>query len=161
MYGERILTVLGNRATRPITDFISRYIAVTADMTSAVWNTVAAHEIATVTGAVEILILPECTGTLVGATATLTLGDETTADSIIASSAAPSLAIGEWWADATMTRTILTRTLMNGLDIVVVGKDIGYTIGTAALTSGSILFHMFWSPISSDGLVVAGAGGAL
>lgn len=140
----------------------TRYLAVTADMASATWNTVAAHEIATITGAVRIIILPECTGTLVGATATLVLGDETTTNSIIVSSAAPDLAAGEWWVDATMTRTIITKALINGMDIVIGGgKDIGYTIGTAALTGGSIVFHMWWSPISADGAVTAGAGGVL
>lgn len=142
----------------------ANYLAVTADFTSATWNTAAAHEIATVTGAVRMLILPQCTGTLTsaGGAATLILGDETTTNSIIASSDAEALAAGEWWADTTITRTILTRTLLNGLEIVVGnGKDIGYTIGTEALTGGSIVFHIWWVPIDATGAVAAGAGGAL
>lgn len=55
---ERIVTVGGNKATRPISDLIGRYFAVVADMTSVIWNTVASHEIAVVTGAVSMTILP-------------------------------------------------------------------------------------------------------
>lgn len=142
----------------------ANYLAVTATFSSATWNTVAAHEIAAITGAVRILILPQCTGTLTssGGNATIILGDETTTNSIIASSDAEALATGEWWADATMTRTLLTKTLINGLDLVIgAGKDIGYTIGTEALTGGSIVFHIFWVPLDATGAVAAGAGGVL
>jgi hypothetical protein len=142
----------------------TNYLSVTADMTSATWNTVAAHEIATVTGAVRLAILPQCTGTLTssGGSATLVLGDETTTDSLISSSDAENLATGEWWFDATMTRTLAIRSIFEKLDFVVAnGKDIGYTIGTEALTGGSIVFHMWWEPIDATGSVAAGAGGVL
>lgn len=147
-----------------LTGLPPNYIAVTADMTSSTWNTVAAHEIATITGAVRIVILPQCTETITsaGGNATLILGDETTTNSIISSSDAEALAVGEWWVDATMTRTLITKTLINAVDLVIGnGKDIGYTIGTEALTDGSIVFHMFWEPLDATGNVAAGAGGVL
>jgi hypothetical protein len=140
------------------------YLSVTADFTSATWNTAAAHEIATVTGMVHLVIIPEVTGapTSAGSGATLILGDETTTNSIIASTDAENLATGEVWFDATDTRTLAARSIFEKTDVVVGGgKDIGYTIGTEALTGGSIVFHMWWWPISSSGAVVAGAGGAL
>jgi hypothetical protein len=151
-------TALGTYYNNP------NYIAVTADMTSATWNTVAAHEIATVTGAVRMIILPECTGTLTsaGSSATLILGDETTTNSLITSSDAENLATGEWWVDATITRTIITQTLMNNLTFCIANsKDVGYTVGTEALTGGSIVFHIWWVPINATGNVSAGAGGVL
>lgn len=142
----------------------TNYFTVTADFTSATWNTVAAHEVVTVTGACRVIILPRVTGTITsgGGTATLILGDETTTNSIIASTDAEQLADGEWWADTTTTRTVLTRTLINGLDIVIQGgKDIGYTIGTEALTGGSIEFLVWWQPLVTGSSCAAGAGGAL
>ena len=140
------------------------YLAVTADLTNATWNTVAAHEIATVTGAVRMLILPQCTSTVVttGTNGTFILGDETNTSSLIASSLLDALATGEWWVDATITRTIVTRSQMNALEFVVGnGKDIGYTIGVNAATNGTIVFHIWWVPIDATGAVAAGAGGVL
>ena len=140
------------------------YLAVTADLTNATWNTVAAHEIATVTGAVRMLILPQCTSTVVttGTNGTFILGDETNTSSLIASSLLDALATGEWWVDATITRTLVTRSQMNALEFVIGnGKDIGYTIGTNAATNGTIVFHIWWVPIDATGAVAAGAGGVL
>ena len=71
-----------------------------------------------------------------------------------------ALATGEWWVDATITRTVVTRTQMNALEFCVAnGKDIGYTIGVNAATTGSIVFHIWWVPINATGAVTAGAGG--
>lgn len=143
---------------------MTNYFAVTADMTSATWNTVAAHEIITVTGAVRIRIVPQCGATLTsgGGAATLILGDETTTDSLIASSDAENFATGETWFDTTMTRTVAIASIYEKLDFVVMaGKDIGYTIGTEALTGGNIIFHVWWVPIDATGACAAGAGGPL
>ena len=142
----------------------SNYFAVTADFTNATWNTVASHEIATVTGAVRMLILPECTGTVIttGTNGSFVLGDETNTSSIIAASLLDALATGEWWVDATITRTIVTRTQMNALEFVVGGgKDIGYTISVNAATTGSIVFHIWWVAINATGNMATGAGGSL
>lgn len=142
------------------------YLAVTTGTfdTTGTWSTVAAHEIAVVTGMVRMLIIPECTAsvTSVSDTGTISLGDETTVDSIIADSTLGSGAMvtGELWVDTTLTRTILTRTQLNAIEIVVAnGKDIGYTVGTNALSSGSMTFHIYWTPLDSTGAVTAGEGG--
>ena len=142
----------------------TNYFSVVADFTSATWNTVAAHEIATTMGAVHLIILPEVTAPITsgGGTATLVLGDETTTDSIIASTDSEALTTGEWWFDTTATRTVANKSVFEKTDLVVAnGKDIGYTIGTEALTGGSITFHCWWEPIDGTGSVVAGAGGPL
>ena len=141
----------------------SNYFSVTADFTSATWNTIAAHEIATVTGAVHLVILPEVTGTVTsGGSPGMILGDETTTNSLITTGDVTGLATGEWWFDATYTRTVGVTSVRTPLDFVVAnGKDIGYTITTAALTGGSIVFHCWWAPIDATGSVAAGAGGVL
>lgn len=141
---------------------VGNYFALDVPFTSATWNTVAAHETHTVTGAVRMLILPEVKTLLVGATATLVFGDETTTNSLIASTVASDLAAGEWWFDATATRTLAAKAIFDKMDFVVAnGKDLGFTIGTAALTAGALRFHTWWIPLDSTGLVVPGAGGVL
>lgn len=134
--------------------------------TTGTWSTVAAHEVATVTGCVRMTIIPECTASVssVGDTGTIALGDETTTNSIIAASTlgAGTMATGELWVDATLTRTILTRTQLNAVEFAVCnGKDIGYTVATNALSGGSMTFHIWWTPLDATGAVAAGAGGAL
>jgi len=136
------------------------YIRITADMASATWNTDATHEILTVTGLVRVVILAECTESLVGAGATISLGTEAVADAWIADTTADDIDAGQLWYDAAAHVTnINTATAI--VDKVVIGEDIGYEIDTAALTDGTMVFHCWWQPISAGSVVVAGAGGAL
>jgi hypothetical protein len=146
----------------------ANYLAVSTGTfdTTGTWSTAASHEIATITGMVKMLVIPVCTASVssVSDTGTISLGDETTADSIIAASTLGSGAMvaGELWVDATLTRTILTQTQLNALTFVVAnGKDIGYTVGTNALSGGAITFHIWWTPLDATGAVVAGSGGTL
>jgi len=143
------------------------YLAVSTGTfdTTGTWSTVAAHEIAQVTGMVKMLIIPECNTTVssVDDTGTIALGDETTTNSLIAASTLGSglMAAGELWVDATLTRTILTQTQLDAITFVVAnGKDIGYTVADKALSGGSMTFHVWWIPLDATGLVTAGAGGA-
>lgn len=140
---------------------VGNYFALDVPFTSATWNTVAAHETHTITGAVRMLILPQCTATITsGGTPAVTFGDETTTNSLIATADLTALAVGEWWLDATLTRTLARSSLF--LDFVIGnGKDVGFTIATAALTGGSLRFHTWWIPLDATGLVVPGAGGVL
>lgn len=148
---------------------LGNYFTVTADMTSATWNTVASHEIATVTGLVHLVIIPECTGTLTDAAdgASIQLGIEGSTAAIIASTGAAgaggnTIATGEFWIDATPADLTENRTALDALDFLVAnGNDVGYEITGAALTGGTIVFHIFWEAISSTGVVAAGAGGSL
>jgi len=134
--------------------------------TTGTWSTVASHEIATVTGMVRMTIIPEVVTTVasVSDTGTIQLGDEVATDSIIAASTLGSglMAAGELWVDATLTRTILTRTQLNAIEIVVAGgQDIGYEVATNAISGGSMIFHIYWTPLDATGAVAAGAGGIL
>lgn len=139
------------------------YIKVTADLSSATWNTVASHEIATVTGLVRMKLIAEVTTTgddTSGNTSTIQLGVEGTTNDWIAATEVDDLAEGELWNDATPT-VAQGDTSSYMFDKLVNGLDIGYEIAGEAATAGVIDFHIFWLPISSDGSVVAGAGGSL
>jgi hypothetical protein len=139
------------------------YFTVTADLTSATWNTAAAHEIAVVTGLVMVSILAQVTDTgddTSGDTATIALGVEDATAAMIAATEVDDLLAGELWYDTTPTTTAeavataLLRWIVNG-------SDIGYTIAAEAAIAGTIVFHIWWVPLSSDATVAAGAGGAL
>lgn len=140
----------------------SNKITVDADLSSATWNTAAAHEIAVVTGIVRVMIIAEVITTgddTSGNTATISLGWASDADGMIAATEVDDLADGELWYDATPTTT--GDTFANVvLDFVVYDDDIGYTIGSEAATAGAIRFHIWWLPLSSGATVTAGEGGA-
>jgi len=148
---------------------LPNYFTVLADMTSATWNTQAKHEIATVTGAVHMIVIPEITGTLTDTAdgASMQLGDELVTTSLIASTqcaggGGKTFSTGEVWVDSSASVVLTKRSLFEPLDFIITnGYDIGYEITGAALTGGSVTFHVFWEPISSTGSVSAGAGGNL
>lgn len=138
------------------------YLAVTADLTSATWNTQATHEVFTVTGAVRMIVWIEVTDAVTdtGDAGTLTFGIESDADAWIASSDSDDLAANTFWADAT-PGDVSGNFSSLVLDKVVIGEDVGYEIGGEALTGGSITFHCVYQPLNSTGAVAAGAGGVL
>ncbi len=148
------------------------YFTVTADMTSATWNTATAHEIATVTGVVRMQILVEVTATVVtvGTNGTIALGYEGNTSAIFSATALDAALTGDVFsavygsaattvAAGADAQSSLTHAIQ---DVVVVGGlDVGYTIATNAATTGALVFHVWWQPLSSTGAVVAGAGGVL
>jgi hypothetical protein len=139
------------------------YLAVTADLTSATWNTVATHELFTVTGLVRMRIYAEVTTTgddTSGDTANIQLGVENTTDAFIAATEVDDLTAGEIWYDATPT-TVTDDTTSVILDKVVNGEDVGYEITGEAATDGVIVFHCVWEPLNATGSVVAGDGSAM
>ena len=133
-------------------------IVVNADFTSATWNTIATHEILTITGLVRIRIIVECTGSVTGATGTLQLGNEGATTSLIGNTLATDLAINELWFNTAPTTSIGAAALF---DRIVNEVDIGYEILTAALTGGNLRFHCWWRPLEAGALVVSGTGSAL
>jgi hypothetical protein len=144
------------------------YLAVTADMTSATWNTQAVHEVFTVTGMVRMRMLIECTGTLEDAAdgASIQFGYEGATNGIITTTQAAgaggnTITAGEIWLDATPADTV-TAFSSAVLDRVVPGGlDVGYEITGAALTGGALVFHCWWEPLNATGAVAARAGGVL
>lgn len=159
--------VVNNLRGAGLTALSSNHIAVTADMTSATWNTAAKHETFTVTGLVRIRHWIECTDTLTDAAdgASIQYGHESATNAFIASTGAAgagasTLSTGELWYDTSPT-TVTDTTANVIMDHVINGLDVGYEITGAALTGGSLVFHCVWEPLNSSGNVVAGAGGVL
>ena len=144
------------------------YIAVTADLSSATWNTVASHEVLTVTGTVRVRVVIECTETLADAAdgASIQMGVEGATTAWIGSTGAAgaggnTIAAGEIWCDTSPADTNGNTGTLALDKIIGGGLDVGYEITGAALTNGTLVFHCWWVPISSDGAVIAGAGGSL
>jgi hypothetical protein len=145
-----------------------RYLAVTATMSSATWNTVAKHEVFTVTGTVRMQMWITCGATLVdaGDAAIIEFGHESDTDAFIAKTDAAgrnatTITTGWLWYNTTPVAgpapagSAVMDYVVNG------GLDVGYEISGAALTGGSLVFHCVWEPLDATGAVVAGAGGVL
>ena len=132
---------------------------VTADGASATWNTVASHEIATVTGAVEIMVICNAIATLTsGGAATLCLGVEGATNAAIADTVFSTIATDTFWHGTTPAKYFAKATTPN---FNTNEMDVGYEIKGAAVTGGSIKFTILWRPLESGATVVAGAGGTL
>ena len=108
----------------------------------------------TVTGEVLIVaIVPFCTETLVGATATLALGVTGSTALFIAATTGTLITVNLFWVD--------TAPDANGVALPVALKDIVITdniVGTVAVvgvTDGTIRFDVLWRPLSTNGLVAA------
>lgn len=137
----------------------TNYLAIAVDLTSVTWNTVAAHEILTVTGCVRVKILPLCDGSVTsGGAISFTLGTQTTTNAFITATDGTTIDVDMFWLSATPAKQFATTSV---IDRVVSDDDIGYTIATNAATGGSLTFHVWWEPLDSFGAVAAGAGGVL
>jgi hypothetical protein len=134
-------------------------LSVTTPMTVAAWNTIATHEVFTVTGDVHVILLPLITTSLVGAGLTATLGVEGALTALVDTTLLATLLAGTAW----LAQTPLTNYALSSLidRIIVGGLDIGYQIAVAAATAGSLTFHCWWEPLTVGSTVVAGAGGPL
>jgi hypothetical protein len=139
------------------------YLAVSADLSNVTWNTQASHEVFTVTGAVRMRIMIECTSTLTdaGNGGTVQMGVEGATNAWIASSDSDNVVAGSVWADNTPGDTNGNFSSLLLDKIVAGGLDVGYEIGGEALTGGTLVFHCWWEPLNATGAVAAGAGGAL
>ena len=156
------LTNFPNGLTSNGLQFTAKKFVVDADLSSATWNTAAAHEIAEVTGLVAVRIIAEVNVTgddTSGDTSTISLGWDGDADGMIAATEVDDLAAGEFWYDT--TPTTVADTLANvALDYVLNGTDVGFTIAGEAAVAGTIRFHVWWIALEDDAEVVAGSGGA-
>lgn len=146
----------------------SRYLAVTATMSSATWNTVAKHEVFTVTGTVKMRMWITCSATLTdaGDAAIIEFGHENDTDAFIAKTDAAgkggtTITSGWLWYSTTPVAGPASVDDAEMVYIVPGGLDVGYEISGAALTGGTLVFHCVWEPLDATGAVVAGAGGVL
>lgn len=109
----------------------------------------------TVTGSVFVTVTSFCTESLTeaGATATISVGITGITAGLIALVNAVDIDIGEIWFDATPVDMEVLSSL--GGAFIGGGEDIFATIAAQNVDGGTLEFVCFWTPLSSDGLVVA------
>lgn len=110
----------------------------------------------TVTGAVLVRVIAECTDSLIEGVGggTIEVGISGSTAVIIAQTTSTTIDVNEIWHDATSDSDIEALSVMS--DFIIVGaSDIFATIAAQTITDGTIIFYCFWTPLSSDGLVVA------
>lgn len=105
-----------------------------------------------VTGLVAVKLIARCTENLAGATATVAAGTAINATGLLAQTTATDLDANELWHDATPDASVELVTVAAEK---FVSQDIIQTVGTAAITDGTLVYHCLWRPISSDGQVTA------
>lgn len=86
-----------------------------------------------------------CSASLEGATATIELGTANNTAGIVPQSTATDFDAGEFWRDTS------PEAEWSGRMIFAIAADIILTIGTAAVTAGTLEFLFPWIPMSSDG----------
>jgi hypothetical protein len=136
------------------------YLAVPIAMVVGTTGAVGQHETFTVTGAVRMKMLIECTDTLTdaGNGATIQFGVAGATDLFIAASDTDLIATGEAWCDATPTETAGAYSTLVLDKVVMGGIDVGYEVAVEAITGGTLIFHCWWEPLNATGAVVAAAG---
>ena len=145
-------------------------VSVTADFTQAAWNTVAAHRLFTVTGAVLVKLVPRIGGSAIGSggAATLSMGVTGSLASIIAATAMAVFAAitNSFWVSNTVAAAFSSLgALMVGTakEMLISGGagavNICLEILVAALNAGTLTVDCFWQPLSDGATVVAASGG--
>jgi hypothetical protein len=108
----------------------------------------------TVTGSVWVLVVGYCTADLtVSDGATIEVGISGVTAALIAQTTASLIDNGEIWFDNSPA-AIEPQTSLGGA-FVAGGADIIGTVATANVTGGTLNFACFWTPLSTDGNVVA------
>lgn len=109
---------------------------------------VGALPIWTLTGRILVVsIATFCTEDLAGATATLELGVASDTDLFIASTTATDIDNNDWWVDATPTE-VGGVLLPAALKDVLVSESIRGTVGTAAISDGTLEFYCQYVPLT-------------
>jgi len=132
------ITNLGLSVPKEIT-----YVAGTTGATGA-------STLFTVTGTVAVRLFAYCSGDLTsGGAATLEVGIAGNTAALLAQTTATGIDSGEFWVD-TGPATIEALPA-----IQLVAANIIQTIGTTTVTGGTLTYYCLWTPISTDGNVVA------
>ena len=117
----------------------------------------AAYTVFTVTGEVLIhALFGICEDAFTsGGAATIELGVSGNTAVFIAQSTATDLIANEIWIDATPSTTV-EQIDLTGLSFVVAnGQDVSFLIGAFDLTAGKVNLYCVWSPLSTNGQLVA------
>lgn len=117
---------------------------------------VGTHVLFTVTGVVKVKVYAVCITSVVPAVggATIEVGTPTETAGIIAQTTAADLIAGEIWDDDSPTTKIEPDSAIPEV-VIGDGSDIGIKIATQAVASGVVEFRVEYTPISSDGALVA------
>lgn len=137
------------------------------DLSSATWNTVATHEVFTLSGAVEMLLffVVKTSVTSTGA-AELSVGRAGATTAFAAAQVVTGLTANRFImpggsvANQSIAATYRGATISNTVYTVNNG-DIGYEITVAACNAGEIEAICYWTPVSTGASVVVGLGGTL
>jgi hypothetical protein len=133
--------------------YLSKTVAFDGGAGSGAVGTVALF---TVTGAVIVRLVAICTENLAtGAGATISVGTPGTVDGLIAVTTGVDIDAGDIWF-AAAPATVLD-TLANGMLSYIIGDgaDIQADILVDAITDGTIVFNLWWTPLTSTANVVA------
>jgi len=106
---------------------------------------IGATTLATVTGVIAARVFALCGVDLAGATATISVGVTGNAAALIAQTTATNIDAGLFWVD-TGPASIEALPAIN-----LVAGNIIQTIGTAAISAGTLTYYIAWNPISPDG----------
>lgn len=114
----------------------------------------------TVTGDVLVRIWGVCTLTLVGATATVSVGVAGNTAGLIALETASEIVTNGIYASATQVTGAVALSSVPGPFVVANGLDIIETVATADITAGNLYYIALWRPVSigSDAARVSIAG---
>lgn len=104
----------------------------------------------TVTGQVALNVFGICTASLAGATATISVGTESSVAAICDQQTATDIDVHEVWHDAVLA----IAGQVAGHEHIV-DQDIIQTVGTANITSGVIQYYCLWVPLSENANVEA------
>ena len=131
------ITNLGLTETKSIT-----YSALTTGATGAT-------TLFTVTGVVNVRLFAVCSTSLTGS-GTIEAGITGDTATLIAQTTGTDIDENEIWLDAVpaTNETYPDGTILNGSDII-------QTIASDTLTAGTLKYYCIWSPISTDGNVIA------
>ena len=141
---------------------VSNTTTFSADMSSATLNTIASHEIATVTGLVRMRIIADVTDGPSGGTSTIALGTADNTSEFIGATTVSGLDTGEIWTTATGVGNKSSVDFASIPDFVISDADVGYTIAKSAGITGTIVFRMWWEALEgATSTVTVGAGGTL
>lgn len=104
----------------------------------------------TVTGTIAVRIFAVCSVDLTGAGATLEVGILGNTAALIAQTTGTTIDAGEIWATTSPATVLALPSLF-----IVSGTDIIQTIATHTVDAGVLTYYCVWTPISTDGNVVA------
>ena len=147
-----------------------RHLVNVVDLSSATWNTVATHEVFTVTGMVRVFVWIVCTELITSASApgntTIYFISESGIVNLSYASDDTSVVGGFYERGSNSFVLAGDKYAASGLDkwvheMYLGGLDFGYQLPDAAAANGTLEFHCIWEPLTAGASVTLGAGGTL